>query len=364
MVSMYHRRMRTYLCYREELRLHIRARHPQRFQCNIKDCGTTFDFRTPFAKHVSKQYQQLIQDGAFTTASASRSPPPRQRRARKVPEGFILVDITPALDPRPNEGDIGAEVFEESPQSPEGSPDTLFLGEKDTPSPRDSTPTDAQCLTEGYRQSMKRKASLPGDDYSIDRIIRARFCEHKPDYEVKQSRKYPGQQQGLLWLSEKSKENFDRSYEILLGRWGGLRPEHSGTCVLCPEAWRVKTPPSLVEIADPGQFPSREAEQMLFSYSDFSTSFVRVAAWFRSGRRLRGVELDNFLGVKRFRRMEASRLCHQEHCIVRTILEPLDRSLDRRRYALWVHNARRAGHDIHRSGISSMSPPGTSTNVV
>ncbi|KAL8657100.1 MAG: hypothetical protein Q9226_002252 [Calogaya cf. arnoldii] len=166
--------------------LHILARHPQRFRCDIDDCGTLFDFRTPFAKHVSKQHQRFIQDGAFSTESASRQPPPKQRRTRKIPEGFVLVDIAPTLNPDSDKEPYRAEAPED-PSSTKGPLDTLFLEGKAPP--EKISPIDDQAVIEW---SKKRKASLPGDGLSNERIIRARYCKRKPEYTVPQSTKYPG----------------------------------------------------------------------------------------------------------------------------------------------------------------------------
>ena len=76
----------------------------------------------------------------------------------------------------------------------------------------------------------KRKAS-----FSTDRILRARQSQPAPKYEVKQSKTTPGQQKAIDWLKHSAKKSFDQIFETIVARWGGVKPTHQGTCVLCPE---------------------------------------------------------------------------------------------------------------------------------
>ncbi|KAL9038575.1 MAG: hypothetical protein Q9180_003053 [Flavoplaca navasiana] len=192
--------------------------HPRRLRCEIDGCGTSFDFRTPFTKHVSKQHQRFIPDGAFDTELASRQPPPRQRRTRKVPEGSILVDIAPTLNPDSEQEQYSVEAPDDPPTTENtstllGPLDSLFLEGNDNLERRPTI--DEQAVIEWFKN---RKASLPGDGLSNERIVRARYCEFKPEYKVQESIRYPGQQQGLLWLSAKGKQDFEQIFEKVVVR--------------------------------------------------------------------------------------------------------------------------------------------------
>lgn len=325
--------------------LHIRAHHPMRFRCDIDQCGTTYDFRTPFTKHVRKEHQKFVPDGAFTTLSVSASPSPKQKRTRQVPEGFVLVDIAPSLDFEPvNQGRDTSVIKNSIRTTEDASRSPVADVEKITssmPIGSDQPPPEEE------RRSAKRRASFIDDDHTNDRTIRAKFCKPKPEYQIQQSTKYPGQQIALDWLSENGKRYHDWIFEVLIGRWGGVKPIHRGTCVLCPDEWRLKTPSCLAPIRDPSLLPGPGAVPLVFSYSDYTTSFSRAAAWFQGGRWPRsGKEHDAFLGADKLEAMEASHTCHQQHCIVHLTYEQLDESLDRKRCALWARSLRHAGHSI------------------
>ncbi|KAL8762038.1 MAG: hypothetical protein Q9184_001885 [Pyrenodesmia sp. 2 TL-2023] len=81
----------------------------------------------------------------------------------------------------------------------------------------------------------------------------------------------------------------------------------------------------------------------------------------RHGSRVNGhaqvcVQLDNFLGCGPYQPMDASHLCHQDHCIVHVTYEAADINQDRKLCAERARNARKEGADIPRS-CSRHSPP-------
>jgi len=193
----------------------------------------------------------------------------------------------------------------------------------------------------------KRKRSIHND-----RIFRARVLPSMPEYEVRESKVKPGQQKAIDWLSRTAKQHFDSLFETLIVRLGGVKPTHRGACVLCPEDWRSLTPSSLAssssfKILTANQLPARQSPRLTFQYSDHVTTFARAVAWYRSGPWPRtGVSLDNLLGGGPFTPMEASHLCHQEHCIVHVSYESAEVNQDRKNCALRAHLARHAGDDF------------------
>lgn len=148
-----------------------------------------------------------------------------------------------------------------------------------------------------------------------------------PVYEVKTSRKQMLQQRGLDWLTLEAKEKFDKKYETLLSRWGVSR-EHQGTCILCPEEWRLTDPLELQERLKSKNLPIPGEPRTWYSCSDHATSVPRALAWFPQWPRT-GIQLDNFIGCGPFKPMDASHLCHQEHCILHLIYEPSHINLSR-----------------------------------
>ena len=340
---------------------HRRNAHPRRLRCGIEDCEAAFPTSTDLNKHICEMHPEPVlpvsPDSLFINSTASDdlaqpvSPPVARRRLHHVPEGFSLVDLHSRIELGPRGRGIGSP-----PRSiPDDTGASLF-GEN---TPESATPhnseTDVSACDEAG-PTKKRKASFP-NRYSNDRITRARLAESTPEYEVKQSKLHTGQQKALEWLGETSKLTFEQIFETLIGRWGGVKPTHQGSCVLVPEDWRVLSPSNLVDVDDARLFPDRQAYRLTYKYSDHCTMFTRAVAWFRGGQWPRtGVQLDNFLGCGPFKPMEASHLCHQDHCIVHLTYEAADINSERRHCASWAQSLRQAGQDIPES-CSKHDPP-------
>ena len=144
--------------------------------------------------------------------------------------------------------------------------------------------------------------------HSCSRVMQAATGQHIPIYDIKSSKKYMQQERGLDWLTFKAKKSFDDSQENLLSQWG-VKPGHTGTCVLCPEDWRLHDPLGLEScLTDkPKHLPEPGTPRAAYSYSDHATSWARAAVWFKQWPRS-GIELDNFLGSGPFTPMDASHL--------------------------------------------------------
>lgn len=90
-----------------------------------------------------------------------------------------------------------------------------------------------------------------------ENALTALLTPNLPAYEVKQSKKRPGQQRGLEWLTLKAKITFDNQYRNLLAEWG-VAPEHNGTCVLVPQDWIAAEPMKMFASFTNSNYPGSE----------------------------------------------------------------------------------------------------------
>jgi len=169
-----------------------------------------------------------------------------------------------------------------------------------------------------------------------------------PTYEVKLSKKHNYQQQrGLDWLRRSTKDAFDIAHANLLTRWGGVKVSHEGTCVLCPGDWQFLKPSSLRHFEDVSALPSRHSDRLMFQYGDHTTTFLRALAWFGDQTWPRnGIELDNFLSCGPYKPMDASHLCHHDHCLVHVVYESTDINQTRKSCHQQARDLRASGLDI------------------
>ena len=176
----------------------------------------------------------------------------------------------------------------------------------------------------GPGSTRKRRRSSSSDSY----IYLGTSRDVMPVYEVKQSKKTPGQQRGLQWLTVSARDQFRSAHDALLGAWG-VTSEHTGTCVLCPEDWRFSDPLKLMDLFGKQNRPSPRLPRAWYSHSDHATTMSRAVAWFSSWPRTGG-ELDNFLGAGPYKPMHGSHLCHHDHCIIHLTYERGDINEDRK----------------------------------
>lgn len=111
-------------------------------------------------------------------------------------------------------------------------------------------------------------------------------------------------------------------YRSLLAQWG-VKPGHQGTCVLLPEDWRSAAPLDLMALFSFENRPFAGDRRAWYKHADHGTTMVRALSWFSKWPRT-GLELDNFLGCGPYKPMDASHLCHHEHCILHVVYEPAD----------------------------------------
>ncbi len=129
-------------------------------------------------------------------------------------------DWTDGFEPDSESDEIASDTFEADPEEYASSHETLS--------------EDSGCTCR------KRKRSrVTGRTIGADRKADV------PTYRVKRSKKTPGQQRGLDWLSASGKAHFDDTLEVLLAQWG-VKARHRGTCVLLPEDWKALEPVELM----------------------------------------------------------------------------------------------------------------------
>ncbi|KAL8649549.1 MAG: hypothetical protein Q9226_005533 [Calogaya cf. arnoldii] len=148
-----------------------------------------------------------------------------------------------------------------------------------------------------------------------------------PAFDCRVSKQVPDQPKALLWLYLAAKLHFFADYEALLAAWG-LTLRHSGTCLLIPEAWRFANPLHLMALFSVDSVPRPDSPRAWFSYADHATSLARAKVFFEKLQR-KGEDLDVFLGYPGLPAMDASHLCHQEHCVIHLVYEPAHINQDR-----------------------------------
>ena len=196
--------------------------------------------------------------------------------------------------------------------------------------------------SEGPMASQERQCSI--DPIERGRTIDARLKTAVPTYLVKRSKKTPGQQRGLDWLTNAGKAHFDGTLETLLAQWG-VKPSHQGTCVLLPEDWKAMDPIDLMTVFRDHKPPAGGSSRAWYACSDHATTLARARAWYQHWPRT-GVQLDNFLGCGPFKPMDGSHLCHQEHCIIHIVYESAAINLDRWNCCREARFLRQDGRDV------------------
>jgi len=101
------------------------------------------------------------------------------------------------------------------------------------------------------------------------------------------SKKSRGHQEDVDWLTFAAKARFDEVHALLLASWG-VRPGHSGTCVLIPKKWNTGDPLDFVNEFIFKECPSRKYDLLSYKYSDHIVSFARALAWFQGWPRTAG----------------------------------------------------------------------------
>lgn len=81
---------------------------------------------------------------------------------------------------------------------------------------------------------------------------------YMPEYKVKQSKKKPGQQKAIEWLTGYAKAQFDSHLSKIAGQWG-VKSTHQGSCILVPADWAALDPIVVLEQFEFGICPLKGA---------------------------------------------------------------------------------------------------------
>ncbi|KAL9022841.1 MAG: hypothetical protein Q9180_008546 [Flavoplaca navasiana] len=238
----------------------------------------------------------------------------------------------------------------------ESTDDNDYLGSlrtnlRNTPTDWDSTDDGSHFDTHsdwnGSPQSLQgtdKKRKRSAGHY---RVVRSRQAPLAPSYPIVESEKNPGQSKAIDWRRLEGKRCFDLEFAKTLVRLGGVKSNHRGTCVLGTDDFRLWGPSGILYDTRPEQLPGPHSNPMMYEYSDYRTEFVRAAAFFRSDHWPHtGFSFDNFLGVRLYRVMVASHLCHQDHCLIHVTYETVETKRDRERCAEWAKAARCGGQEV------------------
>ena len=172
-----------------------------------------------------------------------------------------------------------------------------------------------------------RKSKLSHDTAS--RPLQALNRDLVPDYPCKESKKFPGQQRGIDWLKKEAKAKFENFHRNLLAQWG-VREGHTGTCVLVPEGYRSLEPLDIMAriTNEEETYAAPGTPRAFFSMYDHGTTVARALAWFGKWPRP-AAWLDQFIACGPWAPMDASHLCHHDHCIVHLTYEAADVNVSR-----------------------------------
>jgi hypothetical protein len=86
--------------------------------------------------------------------------------------------------------------------------------------------------------------------------------EDLPTYQVKRSKKTGAQQLAIQWLTQVAKNHFDKYLAAALAQWG-VKPSHTGTCVLLPADWAALDPSTIADLFSTQSCPHEYEDQEL-----------------------------------------------------------------------------------------------------
>ena len=175
------------------------------------------------------------------------------------------------------------------------------------------------------QSSLKRRRS---SNTSIDRVVEIRLKDHLSIYRVKTSKKHHRQQKVIEWLIWETKINCEKIRNFYKSFWE-ITENHYDICVLLSKNWRSIDLMHLM-ISWDDRIYSKKFNRASYSYANHATTLIKAIVWFANEQwSRRNVELDKFLDVESWKSMNASHLCHHDHCIVHAVYESTDINRER-----------------------------------
>ena len=141
-------------------------------------------------------------------------------------------------------------------------------------------------------------------------------------YDICQSKQISNQQKDLSWLTLSFKEKYDSTYTTFHARWNRI-VNYVGTCLLISKDWRSTDSLNLITLFNSKNIFIASSFRALFSYEDYQTFFVRIKVWYTKWSRT-NFDLNNLLSCEFYKSMNASHLCHHEHCVIYIVYESAD----------------------------------------
>ena len=316
---------------------------------NGRSCSATFTHLSSVKRHITHQHRG--QNTTFVMCVPG-SKPRRTRHHNPVISSTTTISTSrrvSAVQPIPSSFSVawGKSVTR--------NPSCCHLPSRSTLT-QSLSPAITQASVSAYSYS-RPPLSLSAPSVSSPMPMAVRIpgdpADTMPTYEVKRSRK-AFEQKALDWLSASGKSDFDQYYTSVFADWG-RKYGSSGPCTILPEDWRQSSPLDLMALFSTDNYPSSGATRAAYSRFGHATTLARAAAWFNKWPRT-GVELDNFLGCGPYKPMDASHLCHHEHCIRHITYEPAHINQDRKRCCERARFLRQENRDVPEH-CTSHSPP-------
>ncbi|ETS81475.1 hypothetical protein PFICI_06477 [Pestalotiopsis fici W106-1] len=289
------------------------SRDPRQYQCHERHadgrlCGAVLKTRWNLKRHLKEQHQ-LDQPTLIATPLAALSPALQTLWQAAIPHPLPALGSLPALSNVPAsavqlpgvaallEADRGAKT---PPRCPEP----------------DAGPLPASPPLPSMAPSPTVHPPQEDDRWEQQRgILRERYQEDMPSYDVKQSKVFQAQQKAACWILQKGKEHFDSWIAGLTTAWGASpSASQSSICISCPQDWVGLQPREIADVLNESNWPLASSGRLMFKYSDHTTTAARAIAWYSKWPRS-GIELDNFMECGPFKRMDGSHLCHNLFCI-------------------------------------------------
>lgn len=291
-------------------------------------CNATFKTASALRAREATKHQEMA---VITTTFVHHVPGPRRRRSvfrnrAKLQPALITYRSPQRTRARTEESGNAVPASPESLFLPsvvasEGVPDAGLSHTINCPVDDESTPSTP---SEGAPDPVPESSDVPGLSQTPGQPHQP---QQLPIYECRTSRQHPDQPKALAWATRAGHEHFTSLFTELLARWG-LTVQHRGTCLLVPEHLKHSAPLDLMALFDPENFPHAGAPRAWYLYGDHGTTLARAKVWHSWPRT--GVELDNFTGRGPYKPMDASHLCHHEHCLIHVVLEPANINQNRK----------------------------------